>query len=153
MKKIILLLFLILPASCFFQNSATFAQQVTSALIDPESEPAKVTELIFSVDPKNNKINEVFLKEPDMEAQLYLLKGECYRCEFYEGTIAGNFRLNKSRIRPGKKATLTIFTMDNLIPGKTFNPGQFPEGSRFDLGRTRTTVISNQKGSFIVRTN
>ncbi len=152
MKKIILILFLFLPVCCFFQNSASFAQEVTS-LTDTSTNSETVTDLIFSVDPKNNGINEVFLKEPDVEAQLYKLKGECYRCEFYKGNITGKFAVKNSRIRPGKKTVLTIHTMENLMPGKIFDPGQFPPGSRFNLARTKTTVIDNQKGSFKVRVN
>lgn len=154
MKKITSLQFLMLILCCFFYNPITFAQENTSFLNHNTNRVAnKVTDLIFSVDPKNNGVNEIFLKEPDLEAQLYLLKGECYRCEFYEGTIEGPFTVKDSRIKPGKKATLTINTMDNLMADKIFDPGQFLPGSEFNLARTNSTVIVNKKGSFKVRTN
>ncbi len=152
MKKITFLLFLLLPVYCFFQNSVSFAQQ-NSSLNKPDPSAQTVTNIIFSVDPKNNGINDVFLKDPDIEAQLYILKGECYRCEFYLGTIEGTFSSQGSRLRPGKNATLTINTLENLMPGKVFDPGPFPPGSRFILARTKTTVIENQHGSFRLKTN
>lgn len=112
-----------------------------------------MTDLIFSVDPKYNGVNEVFLKGPDVEAQLYILKGDCYRCEFYEGTIEGAFTVHNFRLTPGRKATLTINTLENLMDDKIFDPGKYPPGSRFYLGRTKTTVIENLEGSFKVRRN
>ncbi|QED38621.1 hypothetical protein FK178_13255 [Antarcticibacterium arcticum] len=150
MRKITLLLFLLLPACCLFQNSPIFAQQYADLNHQNPAVPAS-TNIIFSVDPKNNGVNEVFIREPDIEAQLYKLKGECYRCEFYSGSIEGPFTTKDSRIRPGKKATLTIHTMQNLMPGKVFDPGPYPPGSRFGLGRTKATVIENQKGTFKLR--
>lgn len=151
MRKITLLLFLLLPACCLFQNSAIFAQE-NSAINTQKPAVHTITKIIFSVDPKNNGVNEVFLREPDIEAQLYKLKGECYRCEFYSGSIDGPFSSKNSRLRPGKKAILTIHTMENLIPGKVFDPGPYPPGSRFSLGRTKATVIENQKGTLRLKT-
>lgn len=154
MKKFTFLHFLILFICCFFYNPTTFAQEQTSYLNSkPNGVPTKVTNLIFSVDPKNNGINGVFLKGPDKEAQIYLLKGKCYRCEFYGGTIEGSFKVYDSNITPGKKAILTINTMENLMEAKKFDPGNFPPGSRFNLARIKTTVIANQPGSFKVRIN
>lgn len=151
MRKITLLLFLLLPACCLFQNSVIFAQQ-HATINNQNQDETTLTNIIFSVDPKNNGVTEVFLREPDIEAQLYKLKGECYRCEFYSGSIEGPFSTKDSRIRPGKKATLTIHTMQNLMPGKVFDPGPYPPGSRFSLGRTKATVIENQKGTLRLRT-
>ena len=148
MKKITFLFLLMLPAAGFFQNSAAYAQHFQ----EPNPE-ASVTNLIFSVDPRDNSVNGVFLKEPNEEAQLYKLKGECYRCDFYEGSIEGPFTVTDSRIKPGRKAVLTIYTVHNLMPGKEFEPGPYPPGSRFNLVRTKATVIANQKGSFKLRTH
>ncbi len=153
MRKITLLLLLLLSVAGFFKNPAAYAQQESSGFQEPKPDIPLVTGVIFSVDPKNNGVNGVFIKEPDQEAQLYKLKGDCYRCEFYEGNIEGPFTVTDSRIKPGKKAVLTIYTVNNLMPGKVFEPGPFPPGSRFSLARTKTTVIANQKGSFKLRTN
>lgn len=153
MRKITLLLLISLSVAGFFQKSAVYAQHEPSAFTDPKPETSGVTNLIFSVDPKTNGVNGVFLKEPNEEAQLYKLKGDCYRCDFYEGSIEGPFTVTDSRIKPGKEAVLTIYTVHNLMPGKEFDPGPFPPGSRFSLARTKATVIANQKGSFKLRTN
>jgi len=153
MRKITLLILISLSVAGFFQKSAVYAQHDPSGLPDPKPDPALVTNLIFSVDPRNNGVNGVFLKEPNEEAQLYKLKGDCYRCDFYQGSIEGPFTVTGSRIKPGKKAVLTIYTVHNLMPGKAFEPGPFPPGSRFSVERTKATVIANQKGNFKLRTN
>ena len=153
MRKITLLLLLLLPVAGFFQNSAAYAQNESSGYPESKPDAVLVTGVIFSVDPKDNGVNGVFLKEPNEEAQLYKLKGECYRCDFYEGSIEGPFTVTESRIKPGKKAILTIYTVHNLMPGKEFEPGPYPPGSRFSLARTKATVIANQKGSFKLKTH
>lgn len=152
MRKITFLLFLFLLTGCLIQISEVYAQEDPSSLKEGNEVTPDSASLIFSVDPKNNEVNGIFLKEQDTEAQLYKLKGECYRCEFYQGNIEGPFLVTNSRIKPGKKAVLTIYTLHNLMPGKEFDPGPFPPGSRFNVARIKTTVIENQKGSFKLRT-
>ena len=146
-------MFLFFPVGCFIHPSDIYAQQETSSLNEYNPSSDLLTGLIFSVDPKNNGVNGVFLKEQDTEAQLYKLKGDCYRCEFYEGNIEGPFIVTSSGIKPGKKAVLTIHTTHNLMQEKVFDPGAFPPGSRFNLVRFRATVINNQNGSFKLRIN
>ena len=153
MRKITLLLFILFAAGCFIQTSGIYAQPETSSLKEHNPKSESGTGVIFSVDPKHNGVNGVFLKESNTEAQLYKLKGDCYRCEFYEGNIEGPYSILSSGIKPGKKAVLTIFTVHNLMQGKEFDPGPFPPGSRFNLVRIKATVIDNQKGSFKLRIN
>lgn len=150
--KVNVTIFCIIISCLWFEKESLVAQTIAFSQKNNTENSEEKIEVIFSVDPKNNGINDVFLKEQDMEAQLYKLKATCYRCEFYEGTVEGSFTEKDSRIRPGKQATLTIHTMQNLMPGKVFVPGKFPPGSRFTMARTKTKVIENQKGSFRVKT-
>jgi hypothetical protein len=114
----------------------------------------KNTALVFSVDPKTNGITEVFLKDTNIEHQLYKLKEDCYRCEFYLGSVDGNLKLRDRKIVNSKNSVFTINTSNNLMPGTDFLPGkEYSPGSEFSLAGIKTTVVTNQKGSFILKAN
>ncbi|QCY69421.1 hypothetical protein FHG64_08460 [Antarcticibacterium flavum] len=114
----------------------------------------KNTALVYSVDPKTNGINEVFLKEPNVEHQLYKLKEDCYRCEYYLGSVEGTLKIKDSKIVNSRSSVFTINTMENLMPGTDFLPGpEYAPGSRFSLAGIKTTVLANQKGSFVLKAN
>jgi hypothetical protein len=112
------------------------------------------TPLVFSVDPKTNGVTEMFLKDPDLEHQLYRLKEDCYRCEFYLGSVEGNLKIRERKIINSKNSVFTINTSENLMPGSVFSPGtQYTPGSEFSLAGIKTTVVTNHKGSFVLKAN
>ncbi len=153
MKKNTILLFIFFTVGCIMPAANIYAQSGTDSFKENAPDSGLVTDVIFSVDPKNNGVNGVFIKELDTEAQLYKLKGECYRCEFYLGSIEGAFNIVNSKVKPVKNAIITIYTSQNLMRGKVYEPGPFPPGSRFNLARTKTTVIEKQNGKFRLRSN
>lgn len=112
------------------------------------------TDLVYSVDPKTNGITEVFLKDTDVEHQLYKLKEDCYRCEFYLGSVEGTFKIHNKRIVNSKSSVFIIKTTRNLMPGTDFSPGaQYAPGTEFSLAGIKTTVLANKNGSFILKAN
>ncbi len=114
----------------------------------------KNTALVYSVDPRTNGIIDVFLQDTNVEHQLYKLKEDCYRCEYYLGSVEGNLKIKDRKIVNSRGSVFTINTMENLMPGATFLPGlEYAPGTPFSLAGIKTTVVANQKGSFILRSN
>lgn len=113
-----------------------------------------ITDIIFSVDPRTNKVNNYFIRNSDTELQLYKLKENCYRCNYYLGHLEGGYQLKGSKLIPNKKSVFTIKTTHNLMPGEIFDPGiKFPPGAFFSMAGIKTTVVENQRGIFKVKTN
>ena len=142
---------ILLLAICFLTVHPTFAQSNKLVANNPEFSYHKNTSLVYSVDPKTNGINRIFLKRENVESQLYELKGDCYRCEYYLGTVEGSIKLAGNKIVKGKNCRFTINTQENLMSGQYYFPGnQYLPGVSYTLAGMNTIVVSNQKGKFIV---
>lgn len=143
--------FILLLTICLLSGLTTTAQSRDRFENNPEFNFHKKTPLVFSVDPKTNNIIEIFLKRENVENQLYQLKADCYRCEYYLGTVEGNIKIRDNKIVKGKKSKFTIHTEDNLMSGLFYFPGnQYQPGTSYILAGMKTRVISNQQGKFIV---
>lgn len=139
---------------CIFTCPAANSQVKKSEQPNGEFEFQKNTALVFSVDPRTNGVTEVYLKDPDVEQQLYKLKEDCYRCQFYHGNVEGTLKIKDKKIVNSRSSVFTINTTDNLIPGINFFPGtEYTPGAEFSLAGIRTTVVANKKGSFILEAN
>lgn len=139
---------------CFLSCTPANSQEKKPARPMEDFIYQKNTELVFSVDPKTNGITEVFLKDTNVEYQLYKLKEDCYRCDFYLGSVEGNLKIRDRKIINSKSSVFTIHTEDNLMPGSVFLPGtEFVPGKEFSLAGIKTTVIANNKGSFVLKAN
>lgn len=113
-----------------------------------------LTDIIFSVDPRTNGVINFYIRNANTELQLYKLKENCYRCNYYLGHLEGEFQIKGSKLIPTKRSVFTIKTTHNLMPGEIFDPGaKFPPGAVFSMAGIKTTVVENQKGSFKVRAN
>lgn len=114
--------------------------------------PEESTQVIFSVDPRTNKIEDIYIKKANSEQQLYDLKAECYRCQYYVGRLEGKYKLSSLRLIPAREAVLTIHTKENLMPGEKYKPGDdLIPGTEFELAGIKTTVVANKEGTFQVR--
>lgn len=154
MKTKLLKLCAITTGIYFFTGIFAFAQESQNLNYSQDFNQGKITELIFSVDPRTNEVNKIFLKKENPEKQLYELKSNCYRCDFYRGNFDGTLKMRGNRIINSKKGKFTIHTFDNLMPGQHFLPGEkFQPGTKFSLAGIKTTVLTNQKGIFIVESN
>lgn len=144
---------LILMWAVWFLTSVTATAQVNNNNRDIEKFiPEKSTSVIFSVDPRTNKVEDIFIKKTNSEQQLYDLKAECYRCQYYVGRLEGEYKVSSLRLIPAKEAILTIHTRENLMPGEKFYPGEnFLPGTEFELAGIKTTVVANQEGTFKVK--
>ncbi|HSI70911.1 MAG TPA: hypothetical protein VK941_11800 [Gillisia sp.] len=144
----------VLLVLCFLTCTTAIAQEEKSVRPMEDFVYQKNIALVFSVDPKTNGITEVFLKDTDIEHQLYKLKEDCYRCEFYLGSVDGDLKIKDKKIINSKSSVFTIKTTDNLMPGTIYSPGtEYTPGSEFSLAGIKTTVVANKKGSFIVKVN
>lgn len=116
--------------------------------------PEKNTPVIFSVDPQTNEIAEIFIKKSNTEQQLYDLKADCYRCEYYLGSLEGDYKKTSLKLIPAKETLLTVHTNKNLMPGAEYSPGEkFKPGSEFVLAGLKTIVVANKPGTFTVKTH
>lgn len=144
---------LLMMWAVWFLTIVTATAQVNKNRQDIEKFiPEKSTPVIFSVDPRTNKVEDIFIKKTNSEQQLYDLKAECYRCQYYVGRLDGKYKLSSLRLIPEKEAVLTIHTTENLMPGEKFYPGDnFIPGTEFELAGIKTTVVANKNGTFQVK--
>lgn len=152
MKSKITLLF-VLVLTLWLNTGYTSLAQINPSENIPEKN-LNHTAVIFSVDPRTNEVNEIFLKKGNSEQQLYKLKEDCYRCSFYLGSLEGSYKLRRDRLIPDKTSTLTINTGENLMRGSRYIPGdEYLPGAQFSMAGVKTTVIANQNGKFTVIAN
>jgi len=136
------------------EGSTLLAQTTALAERSSNGKAGEQTEVIFSVDPKNNKITDIFIREGSTEQQLYQLKQQCYRCSYYTGNLEGSFNIKRNFIVPRKGTTITIYAGKDLMTEENFNPGpNFKVGSSFPLAGVKTTVISHQQGVMVLKVN
>lgn len=137
----------------WFLTLVTATAQVNTSSRDIEKfVPEKSTPVIFSVDPRTNKVEDIYIKKANSEQQLYDLKAECYRCQYYVGRLEGNFKVSSLRLIPAREAVLTINTTENMMPGEKYYPGDdLKPGTEFELAGIKTTVVANKDGTFKVK--
>lgn len=144
----------LLFATCFLLALPVLSQSKKPVNAQPEFYYYKNTSLVYSVDPKTNGITEMFLKSENVENQLYELKGNCYRCEYYLGTVEGSLKVKGKKIVKSKNSRFTIHTLDNLMSKQNFFPGtNYLPGDNYTLAGIPARVVFNQKGKFILETN
>ncbi len=147
-------LFGIITLFLWFEQSALVAQTVTFVDKNNSENVEERIEVVFSVDPRKNKITKIYIQEESTEQQLYQLKQDCYRCSYFTGNLYGTFAIRKNYIVPLKGATLTINTGKDLMTAEEFKPGtNFRPGSVFPLAGIKTTVVSNLPGVMVLKGN
>lgn len=138
----------------WLQRDTLAAQTADFSTNNTTENPGEITEVVFSVDPRNNKINKIFLQEGSTEQQLYQLKQECYRCRYYTGNLQGTFQIKRNFIIPQKGARITINSGKDIMTAEQFKPGgNFRPGSIFLLAGIKTTVVSNKQNILILSVN
>jgi hypothetical protein len=68
--------------------------------------------------------------------------------------VEGNLKIRDRKIINSKSSVFTINTAQNLMPGIDYSPDtKYTPGTEFSLAGIKTTVMANEKGSFILKAN
>lgn len=73
-------------------------------------------------------------------------------CKFYKGLLKGEYERTESLIIPEKGAIITIYTNEQIFLRESFlTESQHTPGDSYTIGKTKSKIISNQKGELILR--
>jgi len=73
-------------------------------------------------------------------------------CKFYKGLLKGKYERTESLIIPEKGAFITIYTNEQIFSRESFlSESQPSPGDKYTIGKTKSKIISNQKGELILK--
>ncbi len=113
----------------------------------------KETKVVLIVDSKSNNVTDMALFTTIQKMDKGRLKKKYANRKFYIGLLKGNYEIKGADIIPKENTTVIMFTEKQIFPeAHFFSSGDLSPGDSFDIGKTKTKVVSNKKGELILKT-
>lgn len=113
----------------------------------------KEAKVILVVNTESRSVTQMILFAKVQQMTNEELLNQYPDSKFYIGLLSGTYELMDNGITPGKNATIIMYTDRQFFPTEYFSSEhQHSPGDEFNIGGTKTKVVSSKKGELTLKT-
>jgi len=112
----------------------------------------KAAKVVFVVASETDVVTDVTLFSTLQKMDKDWLKKKYADHKFYIGLLKGNYQISGEDIIPKEDTTIIMYTEKQIFPeAYFFSSENLVPGDSFDIGKTKTKVVSNKKGELTLK--